>query len=116
MKFTLKSKDLFSHLVLNNKSIAEKISETKAWKEAESLEGKVFVNGVEIPAESLNQLLKDMQDQANIETGAEAFRKEVENKAYEIVGEQQCETLSALDDLRNKISEVDTMIKFPWEE
>lgn len=115
MKFSLKSDDLLSHLVLGNRKVAELVSVTDAWINEGVLEANLTVNGVKVPVEELDNLLNKFWDQAQIESGKEAFHKAVESEVLRLFNEQKDSALESLARLQCKVDAVESNIKFPWE-
>lgn len=116
MKFALDSKHMFSHLVLNNSEVANAISGTPQWKDNETLEAKLEINGVAIPAESLDELLREMWKQCQVDSGKDTFQKSVDEKARMILKEQKSKIWETINELQNKLEYCEDFIKYPWEE
>jgi len=115
MKFTLDSKDILSHLVLDNDNIVDAVGGTKAWRSDGVLEAKLTVNGVDIPAEELDKLLNKMWKLAQVETGAEAFEEAVREEAKERLKAEFGKELDALNRLSRKLEDIDDLLVYSWD-
>lgn len=119
LQFTLEAKDIFSHLVLQDKDYAEAIAASKEWTEDGILEARLTINGIEVPAMALNQLLMEMWDQANDKArkllDVEEVEKMIEARAKEILEEHTDNAIQKLTDIINTIEDPSNLITPTWE-
>lgn len=86
MEFTLDKQTILEHVVLmsGDAAVAE-IAKTAKWQEDEKLQAKLTINGVEVPAETLEKVLEMMWEQANEKVGNRDYERDVHKKAIELV-------------------------------
>ncbi len=115
-QFTLECSYLISHLVLGDTDTAEAISKTPLWSEEEKLEAVVIINGVEVDGEVMEKILVHMWEQAKVDSGKEAFNQKVKEEAQRIVKERADEVMEAMNDITNKLHNIDDCVKWNWED
>ena len=119
MKFRFGIEDsslMLNHLLLNEPNTAEVVSKTSLWKSNEILEVEVKINGISVPPKAFDDLLKEIFKQAQVDSGKEAFEQAVEKRAKELLQEQADDIMTAMVQLHNKLEDVDSIVKFVWEE
>ena len=83
---------LLSHFMLQNSQVVESIAKTTSWVEAEKLIATVSVNGIEIPAETFEEVLQLLFQQVENyyakEYNAGNFNARVETRARELLQEK----------------------------
>lgn len=121
MKFGLKKNDsMMQHLMFScGMDALDSIRKTPQWKDEGILEATLQINGVDIPAEVMESFMKSLWERAKShyeeQTNADEFKSKVENRAKELLSDSCGGILSVLNDLQNKLSDVDNLIKYNWE-
>ena len=115
MEFTLESKDLFSHLVLNNEYIATEVANTPEWKDEEKLVARLTVNGLEVPAEELDKLLNLMWEQAQHMAGVTEKADALKERAEQLLQDKANSIRETLNDLENRLQDIDQLLPYNWE-
>lgn len=115
MKFTLDSKEMFSHLVLTNSDYATALASTEEWKENGEFTAKVLINGIECPAQALNVLLEHMWKLANDESGQSDFDLKVKEAAEKLLQEKANVLYETINELSNKLDDVTRLLPYNWE-
>lgn len=103
-------RQLLSHVLLGNTEVVEKVVKTSEWKNDDLLTATVFVNGVEIPAETfeyvLNSLIGQVENRVREKYGADDLDRVVDKLANERLKVK-------LEDMMDRI---DNAIDDFWEE
>lgn len=115
MKFTLDSKEMFSHLVLTDSDYAMVLAESREWVENGEFTAKVLINGIECPAQALNDLLEHMWKLANNESGQSDFDLKVKEAAEELLQEKANVLYETIAELSNKLDDVTQLLPYNWE-
>jgi hypothetical protein len=109
---------IMSHFVLRSTAVVEALIETEEFKRDGSLIAKVIVNGVEIPADVyedvLNNLFTQYYDAVRNKYEAPKIDQMVEDKAKELLKQSADNVIETLDDLRDRLQNIDDMIKPYW--
>ena len=117
---TLEESDILSHLILEDRDIATELAGSNKWKLNKELEMVITVNGVNLPANALRDLLDNMWEQAvnraPSTVTAEEFRKRVEDRADKMVKEQAAKLLEKMEEVRHTLESSSDIINWGWEE
>lgn len=119
MKFGMKKNDtMMQHLMLCDYSIVEKVVATDGWKVDKELHATLQINGVEVPAEVMESFMLSLWERAKsqYEDETKCFRKSVEEKARQILQDSCGSLLDVMGNLQDKLSDVDSLIKYNWED
>ena len=119
-KVSLAETDILSHLVLEDTTAADLITDTTLWKVHNILEMEIKVNGVDIPASTFRKVMESMWEQAkdlaDEAVDAKTYRTRVEARATELVETQASAVMDLMRELENKLQNVDDIVKWDWEE
>ena len=116
----IKSADILSHLILEDRETAEKIADTPEWEGGKGvLEMDIKVNGVVVDTEVFRKVLENMYQQAR-EKAADSvdeskYRERVEAEAKKILENQVDNVMDVLSDLQDKLYHSENLIKFEWD-
>ena len=85
MKFEMNNKTMLEHVMLQSVECCMKIAETPLWKDTGVLEACLTINGVAVPAESLEKVLLMCWEQANEAAGNRKYEQDVKAAARKMV-------------------------------
>jgi hypothetical protein len=109
---------LLSLFLLENVDIVNSVAETKELKDNGRIIATVKMNGVEVPAEVMENVLQNLINQVEEhyreQYNADAFDKRVEDRAEQILKEHADNVLEKLYSLSTKLEESDSLIKPYW--
>lgn len=114
-KVELKSSDILSHIILRDRNTAEMISGTELWSEHNTLEMEIKVNGVDISAEVFRGFMEELWEQAKELVDENNFQGRVKSQVEEILQNQAFDIQNQMNELSNKLEQVNSNIKYPWE-
>lgn len=106
MKFTLDRHDILSFILCSDDQGAALVAQTPEWKNNEELDMKIFVNGIPIKAEALDEVLKEMWEQAQVESGMKEFERKVKEAAIDLINEKFCDIHNKIYDFENSLNSV----------
>jgi len=116
MEFTLDRKTIMEHVVLSAPhDIASTIAETPLWKEKETIEAKLTMNGIDVPVEVLEKVLQNMWEQCQEKTGVAEFNRKVKAEAERIVKEKADDVMEAFQEIQSKLESANDLVKWEWE-
>lgn len=125
MKFNLNDCSIFmSHLLLEDATLADKVSHTKPWLDNQTLEATLQINGVEVPASHIEDFMKSLwkRHEESVESGykilktkQDDFNNQVELKAKEILRDHADDAISKLVDMQNSLHNIEDTITPHWE-
>ncbi len=107
---------LLSHLLLQDTGVATAVAETSQWKEDGEVVCTVQFNGVELPAEKLEEVLAHFVKQIEDKVGLTDLNQKAEERAREILSERASDLIGKLDQLQMVVSAPEMFIKPHWEE
>lgn len=103
MKFTLDRHDILSFILCSDDQGAALVAQTPEWKNNEELDMKISVNGIPIKTEALDEVLKEMWEQAQVESGMKEFERRVKEAASELIKEKFCDIHNKMYDFENAL-------------
>lgn len=106
---------LLSHLLLQNKDVVTKVTQTEKFLSEGRVEATVFFNGVELPAETLEEILKHFVKCVERSVDLDGFNDKVQAKAEEILKTHTDNILEKLEVLDRVSSSPEDFIKEGWE-
>ncbi len=122
MKFDLRNtKTIMVHLMLGDRDLCTKISETPLWTEAvdERLEATLQINGIEVPAQVMEDFMKSLWksacDEAKLKYDGDSFDNRVEEKARQLLKEHSGNALDKLATLTGQLNDIEETITPHWE-
>jgi hypothetical protein len=120
MQFTLDQDQLaLNHITLENRDKAVEIASTELWKTREILEACLTINGVEIPAQIVEDWLQSQFEvlckKAKENYDPENFDKRVEEKAKELLKLHADNALEKIYELQSRLEDVDSLLTPYWE-
>lgn len=120
MKFNLEDHTVaLSHVLLNNREHAIKVSDTSLWKEYGVLEAKLTINGVEFPSELIENVLQDLYSRCEEfykeKYDAKNFDDRVEERAKELLKEHADNAFEKISNLLEVLSDPSVLLTPHWE-
>ena len=115
MKFKLDRKYFMSHMVLQSRDLAAEVAKTDDWINNEELEAKLFVNGVEVNSDHIEVFLKRLWEQAQLDSGMDAFDAAVKKEAKRMLQDKADSVVSVMDDLMQKLHNTDDLLDYNWD-
>lgn len=106
---------LLSHVLLQNKEVVDKVCKNKQFRIDGKVEATVYFNGVKVPAETLEEVLKHFIKCAEESVDMKTFNDRVQAKAEEILKthtDNIMEKLQVLGEINNRPED---FIKNGWE-
>lgn len=120
MNFNLEDSKVFmSHILLSDEQVASAVSDTSLWINDKKLTAKLEVNGVEVPAEVLEEFIKglwgNLKTQFEREYKTKTIDQKVEEKALELLKERGDNVMDKLTNLINVLSDPENLVTPYWE-
>lgn len=120
-KVELEAKDILSHLILKDHNSAMEIAGTPEWDGGKGvLNMDIKVNGITVDTEVFRKVMEDMWEQAcnraDAFVDADKYNERVQAAAKKLVQDSADSILETMDDLRNKLEDVDNLIEWKWEQ
>lgn len=115
MKFKLDSKYFMSHMVLQSRDLATEVAKTDNCTNNKELEAKLLVNGVEVNSDHIEAFLKQLWEQAQIDSGKDTFNAAVKKEAKRMLQEKADSVVSVMDDLMQKLHNADDLLDYNWD-
>lgn len=106
---------LLSHVLLADKNVCEVVADTENWINNGNIICTVQFNGVECPAEVLENVLQNFIKYIEKQVDYDKFEQKVEERAKEIIQEHADNVIDKMQDLLVKLQESDDLIKPHWE-
>lgn len=121
MKFSIReNKTMMAHLMLGSVDVCEKVRHTPQWADDGELEATLQINGVEVPAQVMEDFLLDLWERAEKAAGEKVdesrFNERVQDAVNKTWEEQTQPILEIMTSLHNKLQEADQLIKYSWED
>ena len=117
----LRANDILSHLILEDRETAEVIADPPARDGGKGvLEMDIKVHGVTVDTEVFRKVMENLWTQANdrakdaVDEGK--FQERVQAAAKKMVQESADGLMETLYELQNKLSDVDQLVKWAWED
>lgn len=109
---------LLTHLILHNRKVAEEVAESAQWKEDGIINITVQFNGVEMPAEILEETLQGFVEQIETEISEavdkDKFEEEVEKRAKQLLNDHADNALEQLCELQEKLYGIENVLTPYW--
>lgn len=120
MKFNLDNhKVALSHLVLQNTELAIQLADTPLWLNQGVLEATLQINGVDVPAELIEQTMQELyarcEDHFDEKYDSAKFDQRVEERAQELLKEHADNALERMYKLINVLESPDMLLTPSWE-
>lgn len=110
---------VLSHVLLQDRSVASKVRGTEQFQKDKTITATVQMNGVEVPASVLEDVLKRLFGQVEARYrerySADAFDKRVEEKAKELLQQHADNALDKLHQLADVLSDSENLLTPYWE-
>ena len=110
---------LLTYLILQDDETAMRIAQTERWAEEEVIDVTVQFNGVEMPAEYLEEALKKWVKHIEAETAEfvdkDKFEERVEERAKQLLKDHANDALEKIRALEDKLTEVEDVLTPHWE-
>ena len=110
---------MLSHVLLDNQDVARAVTKTAQWKTEGTVTPKVLMNGVEVPAEVMEGVLKKLFDQVEAHYRehyqADAFDAKVEEKACQLLKDHADNAIGKMQDLMMTLEESESLLTPYWE-
>lgn len=121
MKFKLDDANLIlNHLVLQDHKIAQEVASTPEWKNDETFTANLQINGVEIPAEVIEEFFKDrykmIENGLKAKYDADNIDKMVNDRALNLLKERADKVLDAMYKIETVLQSSEDILKPWWEE
>lgn len=110
-------RQMLSHFLLGEKEVAQAVSETNEFQKDRKITATVFMNGVEVPAETFERVLHDFwaQVERNFEEKYKDAQKAAHDAAIKILEEQASGVLEKMQELNDTLEDANCLIKPFWE-
>lgn len=119
MKFNLDHKVALSHLVLQNTDLAIQLADTPLWLNQGVLEATLQINGVDVPAELIEQTMQELYTRCEKyfkeKYDSAKFDQRVEERAQEILKDHADNALERMYKLINVLESPDVLLTPSWE-
>jgi hypothetical protein len=120
MKFNLENHQVaLSHVVLKNTDLCLQLADTPLWKENGILEATLIINGVNVPAELIENTMHDLyaqcEDYYKEKYDAKSFDERVEERAIELLKEHADNALERISRLTEILDNPDVLLTSAWE-
>lgn len=120
MKFDLEDHTVaLSHVLLENKEYAFKVSDTSLWKDNGVLEAKLTINGIDFPAELIEEVLQGLYSRCENfykeKYNVNNFDDRVEERAKELLKEQADNAYERMGKLIEILDNPEVLLKPHWE-
>lgn len=110
---------LLSHCLLQSKEVVGAVSETEEWRKDHTITATVMFNGVEMPGEVLEEVLKffcNAIEKHYIEKyDVERLDRIIDEKARALLKTEADKALEKIYELQRKLEEVDDILVPHWE-
>ncbi|MCP4988858.1 MAG: hypothetical protein GY928_23235 [Colwellia sp.] len=120
MKFDLRNnRTMMSHLMLSDRDLCMKIRDTPLWTDGGTLEATLQINGIEVPAQVIEDFMKSLWErsckEAKLKYDGDSFEDRVEAKARQLLKEHSGKALDKLATLTEQLNEIEETITPHWE-
>lgn len=120
MKFNLENHQVaLRHVVLQDEDLAMEIADTALWKEQGIFEAKLIINGVEIPAEVIEDTLQKLYSHCERfyeeKYDVSNFDDRVEERAKELLQEHADNALDRINRLAELLNDPSMLLVPHWE-
>jgi len=110
---------ILNHFLLNDSNVVDSVAESEDWKERGKLTATVFINGIEIPAESFEKTLQDLfcrvEESMRKKYNTEEFDARVEDRAKVLLKEYADNALDKITNLCQTLENVEDVLIPYWE-
>lgn len=100
---------MLSHFLLENAEVAKAVSKTEDWTERDTITATIFMNGVEVPAETFEAVLQNFWGQ--IERRFEEKYASDEARAEELLKAKASALLEKMADVSYELENLDVHLK-----
>jgi len=116
MKIDIENPTQFlSHLLLQNSDVAKDVARSGNWQNGGEITCTVQFNGVQVPAETLEELLARFMRHVEKQVDLDSFNEKVEERAKQILSEHADNALEKIQWLTDMVDSPDMYIKPEWE-
>lgn len=102
---------LLSHFAIQDHKTAQKIAATDLWRDQQKFQAAVQINGVEVPAQVFEDLLKhwysSMESQIEKQKGFLELANAVETAANEILNKKKEDLINKMHDIANLLDSIE---------
>lgn len=110
---------MLSHVLLGDLDVCKAVRDTKEYKADKTITPTVFMNGIEVPAESLEKALKSLFNQVESHYKehyqADAFDAKVEEKAVQLLKEHADNAIEKMHNLMMTLEDSESLLTPHWE-
>jgi len=106
---------LLSHVLLQDGDVTKAVAETDQFKDRGEITCTVQFNGVEVPAEKLEEVLAHFVKEVEKLVDLDSFNDKVEERAKQILSEHADNALEKIQWLTDMVDSPDMYIKPEWE-
>ena len=108
---------MLSHFLLEDRDVAMDVSQTDRFQHDDEIIATVFMNGVEVPAEVFEKVLKNFWEQVerHFEEKYKEPKKAAHKAAVHMIEEQASGILEKMSDIEDVLRNAESIIKPYWD-